>query len=231
LTVSGTLPVSADASDDVGVLGVQFKLDGANLQAEDTSPPYTISWDTTTTPNGSHSLTAVARDAAGHATTSSVINVTVLNDTTPPSVPTGLSATAISSSQIDLTWIASTDTGGSGLAGYRLERCQGAGCSTFTQIAAPATNAYTDTGLSPSTTYGYRVRAVDGVGNLSGYSSVVSGTTQATAYLQRLNAGGASYTDALGQRWSADKAVCCSVQPPTSASTRRSSTRMMRPSG
>ena len=65
-TVQATIDVSADASDNVAVSGVQFKLDGANLGSEDTSTPYTLTWDTSTATNGSHALTAVARDAAGN---------------------------------------------------------------------------------------------------------------------------------------------------------------------
>jgi len=65
-TVSGTVTVSANASDNVGVTSVQFRLDGANLGAEDTAAPYAVSWNTTTVANGSHSLTATARDAAGN---------------------------------------------------------------------------------------------------------------------------------------------------------------------
>ena len=89
-TVSNTVSVSANASDNVGVAGVQFKLDGANLGSEDTSNPYSISWNTTGTTNGSHTLTALARDAAGNQATSSSITVTVSNDTTAPAAPTGL---------------------------------------------------------------------------------------------------------------------------------------------
>ena len=88
-TVSGSVAVTANASDNVGVAGVQFQLDGANLGAEDTASPYSISWDTTAASNGSHTLTAVARDAAGNRTTSSPVSVTVSNssaDTTPPTV-------------------------------------------------------------------------------------------------------------------------------------------------
>ena len=86
-TVSATVTVSADASDNVGVAGVQFKLDGANLGAEVTAAPYNVSWNTTTTANGSHSLTAVARDAAGNTATSVAVAVTVSNvDATPPTV-------------------------------------------------------------------------------------------------------------------------------------------------
>ena len=63
--VSGNVTVSADAADDVGVAGVQFLLDGASLGAEDTSAPYSRTWDTTSAANGPHSLQARSRDAAG----------------------------------------------------------------------------------------------------------------------------------------------------------------------
>jgi hypothetical protein len=88
-TVSGSVNVTANASDNVGVSGVQFKLDGQNLGSEDTGAPYSTSWNSTSATNGNHQLTAVARDAAGNSTTSSVVTVNVQN-TTPP--PTGLVA-------------------------------------------------------------------------------------------------------------------------------------------
>jgi len=75
-TVTGTIDVTADASDDVGVAGVQFMLDGSPLGAEDTSAPYSTSWDPSGL-SGPHFLTASARDAAGNRTTSSVVMVTV----------------------------------------------------------------------------------------------------------------------------------------------------------
>src|SRR5205809_987113 len=78
-TVSGAVTVTASASDNVGVAGVQFRLDGSNLGGEDTSSPYSVSWSTTAASNGSHTLTARARDAAGNATTSSTVTVTVFN--------------------------------------------------------------------------------------------------------------------------------------------------------
>ena len=93
--MSGTVSVTADASDDVGVAGVQFKLDGSNLGAEDTLAPYSVSWDTRTSPNGSHSISAVARDAAGNTQTASTVAVSVSNDTAAPTVPTNLNATAV----------------------------------------------------------------------------------------------------------------------------------------
>ena len=83
-TVSGVITLSASGSDDVGVAGVQFTLDGVNFGAEDTSAPYAVSWDTTSAANGTHTLTAQARDAAGNSAVSSPSIVTVSNTGTPP---------------------------------------------------------------------------------------------------------------------------------------------------
>src|SRR5207302_8294455 len=77
--VTGAVPVTASAGDDVGVAGVQFHLDGANRGAEDTTAPYSVSWDSTTAGSGPHTLTAVARDAAGNTTISAPVSVTVQN--------------------------------------------------------------------------------------------------------------------------------------------------------
>jgi hypothetical protein len=79
-TASGTaVTVSATATDNVGVVGVQFLLDGVALGAEDTTSPYSITWNSTGASNGSHTLSARARDAAGNTTTSAVVTVTVSN--------------------------------------------------------------------------------------------------------------------------------------------------------
>ena len=82
-TLSGIVTVSANASDNVGVAGVQFYLDGALLGAEDTTAPYSVSWNTTTATNASHTLLARARDAAGNITNSAPLTVTVSNTTAP----------------------------------------------------------------------------------------------------------------------------------------------------
>jgi hypothetical protein len=76
--VSGIVAVSATADDDVGVVGVQFKLDGANLGPEAATPPYAASWDTARSGIGRHVLTAAARDAAGNATVSAPVPVDVI---------------------------------------------------------------------------------------------------------------------------------------------------------
>jgi hypothetical protein len=82
-TVTGTVSVTANASDNVAVAGVQFRLDGADLGAEDTTAPYSVSWNSATTSNGPHTLTAVARDAAGNTTVSNGVAVTVQSASDP----------------------------------------------------------------------------------------------------------------------------------------------------
>src|SRR2546427_380636 len=263
VTASGTVMVSASATDNVGIVGVQFKLDGVNLGAEDTTNAYSISWNSTLAANGTHTLTAVARDAAGNTATSPAVSVTVDNTppvislvsafnisssqatiswatneasdsqvdyglttaygsstplnssvltahavtltgllatttylyrvksrdaagnlatsadftlttliavpaTTPPSVPTNLSANAVASSQINLSWTASTDN--VGVSGYQIYR-------GGSQIATTSLTSYSDTGLSPSTAYAYTVAAYDAAANVSVQSAPASAGT------------------------------------------------------
>lgn len=88
-TVSGTVQVTASATDNVGVARVQLQLDGQNAGAAVTAAPYVYSWDTTKVSNGSHTLRAIATDTSNNSATSAVVTVTVSNaaaDTTPPFV-------------------------------------------------------------------------------------------------------------------------------------------------
>ena len=82
-TVSGSVTMSAAANDNVGVAGVQFLLDGAPFGAERTSAPYSVAWNTAAGGNGSHTVGATARDAAGNKTTATV-TVTVSNAVQSP---------------------------------------------------------------------------------------------------------------------------------------------------
>jgi glucose/arabinose dehydrogenase len=83
--VAGQVTVTADASDDTGVIGVQFQLDGNNLRAEDVSAPYSVTWDTSSVADGQHTLAAVARDSAGATATAAAV-VTVQNQAAQPSL-------------------------------------------------------------------------------------------------------------------------------------------------
>jgi chitodextrinase len=100
-------------------------------------------------------------------------------DTTPPTAPRSLTATAASATQINLAWTASTDN--VGVTGYKVERCSGAACSNFAQIATPITTTFNDTALTASTSYSYRVRATDAANNLSSFSNTATTSTQSTA--------------------------------------------------
>ena len=82
-SVSGSVTISANANDNVGVLGVQFYVDGVASGVEDTAAPYSVLWNATLATNGGHSLTARARDAAGNMTTSAAVAVTVTGGIAP----------------------------------------------------------------------------------------------------------------------------------------------------
>jgi len=98
-----------------------------------------------------------------------------VSDTTPPTVPANLQASAASATQINLSWNGSTDN--VAITGYKLERCQGSSCTNFAQVATPTATSFNDTNLMANTTYRYRVRATDAAGNLSNYSSIANATT------------------------------------------------------
>ncbi|HVF85933.1 MAG TPA: S8 family serine peptidase, partial [Pyrinomonadaceae bacterium] len=93
---------------------------------------------------------------------------------TTPSAPSGLTATAASKSQINLSW---TDNS-SNEDGFKIERCLGSNCTNFAQVATVGVNikTFSDTGLSGNKTYSYRVRAYNGTGD-SAHSNVANATT------------------------------------------------------
>jgi len=124
---------------------------------------------------GTYVLRLTASDSALSATDDVTVTVNAANP--PPTAPGAPTATASGPGQISLSWTASTDA--DGVTGYRVERCQGSGCSAFAQITTVAGTTYVDTGLPASTTYSYRLRANDAVGNVGPYSTTVSATTLA----------------------------------------------------
>ena len=172
------------SSDNAGVAGYRVeRCQGTGCtNFTQVGTPTTASFsDTGLAPSSTYRYQVRAVDASGNLSGYSAIAeaTTPTVDTTPPSAPTGLSATAVSGSRIDLSWTASSDN--AGVAGYRVERCQGTGCTNFTQVGTPTTASFSDTGLAPSSTYRYQVRAVDSSGNLSPYSAIAIATTPAAA--------------------------------------------------
>jgi len=168
-TVAGTITVSASASDNVGVVGVQFQLDGASLGTEDTAAPYSIAWDTTSVANGSHTLTARARDAAGNLATSTAVVVTVSNDTTPPTVAITSPSDGMTVSGAITVTASATDAGGVTLVQFLVD-----GVELGRDTAAPYEAAF-DTRAVPNGTHTLQARAQDTAGNI-GSSAVVSVT-------------------------------------------------------
>ena len=94
-----------------------------------------------------------------------------------PSAPVNLTTNVAGPTEVDLTWGAATAS--LPITGYQVERCQGTGCTNFAQIAAPTGTAYNDTGVTPNTTYNYRVRAANsaGPGPYSNTASAFTGVT------------------------------------------------------
>ena len=171
------------STDNVGVTGYLLERctgSGCTSFAQVATPTGTTYSNAGLVASTSYGYRVRATDAAGNLSAySSVVNVSTLSapDTTPPTAPSSLSATSTSSTQVSLSWGGSTDN--VGVTGYLLERCLGTGCNSFSQIATPSGTTYSDGGLTASTSYGYRVRATDAAGNLSGYSNVATATTQA----------------------------------------------------
>jgi hypothetical protein len=99
-SMAGLVNVSAAASDNTAIAGVQFLLDGASLGAEVTSPPYSMIWDSTKATSGTHALAARARDGSGLTTVSTPVSVRVDNSGNPAVVgswssPVSLPAVAV----------------------------------------------------------------------------------------------------------------------------------------
>ncbi len=172
----------AASSDVVGVTGYLIeRCSGTGCSnfgqiANGTATSYS---DTGLTPSSSYTYRVRAVNAGNNVSDYSTTATATPGgggggDTQPPTAPSGLSASATASSA-NLSWTASTDN--VGVTAYYIERCLGSGCTTFTQIGTSSTDSYTDTGLSASTSYTYRVRATDAAGNLSGYSNTAVATT------------------------------------------------------
>jgi hypothetical protein len=172
-----------------------------------TSPDGDIAEDRLVTTTGSYSASATVSPAAQW-----IMQMVAFRgagssggDTTPPTTPTNLAATAVNSAQINLSWTGSTDN--VGVTGYNVQRCSGSGCSNFAQAGSVSgtTTNYSDSGLAASTSYSYHVQATDAAGNLSGFSNTASATTGAASGTPGLvaaydfNAGsGTTVTDASG---------------------------------
>ncbi|MDA8414518.1 MAG: Ig-like domain-containing protein, partial [Desulfobacteraceae bacterium] len=163
-TVSGTVAITASASDNVGVSKVEFYENGALLFAGNVAP-YTYNWNTASVANGSHTLTAKAYDNAGNFSQSSSVAVTVNNivpDTTAPVVSTfsmPATATTLSASVSSLT---ATDA--VGVTGYLITESSTAPAASTNGWTASAPATFTFSAAGSKTAYAW---AKDAAGNVS----------------------------------------------------------------
>jgi len=166
-TVTSTVAVSGIATDNVGVAGVQFRLDGVNLGAEVATSPstvYTVTWNTTTAPDG---LTAVARDAAGNRATSAGVTVTVAN----AAAVTGGGATGSTAPVISQVSLSVTKSGAT--VGWTTNKPSDSqlvyglttsyGNSTTPDPTLVTSHSQTISGLTPNTWYHFQMKSNNAV--------------------------------------------------------------------
>jgi hypothetical protein len=204
-TVLGTaVSVTATATDNLAVAGVQFLLDGANLGAEDTAAPYAVTWDTTTATSGTHVLTARARDTSGNTQTSAPVTVNVDNQATTGSVVINGGAAATNSTAATLT-LSATDAQGA----VAQMRFSNTGTSYSTAEAYATSKAWTlTTGAGVKTVY---VQFRDAAGNWSAAftDTIVLDTTAPT--ISAVTATGIS-ASAATITWTTNEAATSRVE-------------------
>ncbi len=168
---SVTVTASNSQGVDAGYTGT------VQLTSSDAKAGLPSSYTFTAADNGSHTFTVTLNSAGTQSITATDQNhatATQSGITVSPAAPLNLSASAVSTSQINLTW-----TGSTGATGYTVQRSANGGSSwTTVTTTAAGTTSYADTGLAAGTTYEYRVQATGG--NNSGYSNTATATTTAS---------------------------------------------------
>lgn len=168
---SNTVSLSwTGSTDNVGVLGYRVYRNAALIATVTSGLNYT---DNTAAASTTYSYTVSAYDAAGNASTQSLaksVTTPAKVDIQAPTVPTGLSSSAVTATALTIAWVASTDD--VGVASYLVLR-------NGVQIASTAATSYNDTGLSASTSYSYTIKAQDAAGNTSVASAAKAVSTTA----------------------------------------------------
>ena len=159
-TASGTVSISASASDNLAVSRLEFYVNGI-LQATDTSTPYLYSWNTASLAAGSYTLTAKAYDAAGNMGQSGAVSVTVVNDTTAPVI----SLSAPSNNAAVSGTVAITANATDNIAVSRVDFYENGTLIASGNVAPYSTNWNTTSVVNGS--YIMTARAFDAAGNSS----------------------------------------------------------------
>jgi fibronectin type 3 domain-containing protein len=208
-TVVGSLAVDLSwtaAMDNIGVTGYTVYRNGSVLAT--VGGGTTTYHDPTVISGTTYTYTVDAIDAAAnHSGLSNPVAVTPVSDTQPPSTPTGLTATAVNPTRVDLSWTASTDN--VGVTGYTIYRN-----GTQLDVVGGATTSYSDTTASPSTQYSYTVDAFDASANHSAQSSPPAVVTTPSAP-SNTSLPTISGTSAAGQTLTADPGQWSGTTPIT----------------
>ena len=188
-TTAGEVDVAWDAStDNVGVSQYAIFRGGSQIGIV---PASSLTYqDTTVSPATTYTYTVEAFDQAGNASPASdAVTVTTPPSMAPPAAPTGLTATATSSTSVDLAWTASTSPP---VTGYNIYR--GPHGAALTLIGSSGTSPWTDTTAAPNTTYDYAVTAVATGSPESGQSNVATVTTSGGSGGGGITAGATAVT-------------------------------------
>jgi hypothetical protein len=174
-TVSGTVNLTATASDDTAVTRVEFYINGT-LAGTDTTSTYGFSWNTTSVANGAYQLTARAYDAAGNNQTSSTVNVTVNNIIPDTTLPTVNITAPLASSTISGT--ATFSATASDNVGVTKVEFSVDGTLKATDTTSPYTTTIDTTTLS-NASHTFSVKAFDAAGNTktASLTATVNNTT------------------------------------------------------
>jgi len=122
-----------------------------------------------------------------------VLSATAL--ASPPAAPGSLSAVSVSSTQTNLTWTTSTDTGAT-ITAYIIQRCSGSSCTNFAQVGSVSSGtSYSDSGLTAATAYRYQVYSTDSNSTSSPVSNIATATTLVASVSSAVTYG----YDALGR--------------------------------
>jgi subtilisin family serine protease len=191
------------ASDNIGVTAYRLNRGGLLIQ---TLSGGTLSYDDAgLAPATAYSYTVQACDAAGNCSaesaSASATTPAPPPDLQPPTVPGGVTATAVSDSRINVSWGVATDN--VGVTQYRVYRDTDSYATPIATVSV-ATRSWQDTGLTALTAYSYRVSACDAAGNCSVQSSSAGAATLAPgvvsfipSYVSGFNAGGNALSGAF----------------------------------
>ena len=182
-TVSGTVTITANATDNAGVAGVQFRVDNNPLAAEDTTSPYSVSFNTTMVTNGTHTLTALARDINGNTALSAPVTVTVANAAvTPPAfVQVNAAVPQTNQSAVAVTYTSAQTAGDTNILAIGWNNAT----SNITSVTDSAGNTYQlavptarGAGLSQAIYYAKNIKAA-----AAGTNTVTVNFNTATPYI------------------------------------------------